>query len=1109
MKKHQIKGRSSGFSSCRYYILLSVSCFVMMLSQSLNAQGNAITLRAENLAASVVFSQIERQCDYKFFYKTEVLEELKNISIHIENASLAEVLTRLFDNSGFTYEIEGKQIVVLERKTNNQTASEKTTVVVTGSVKDVKGEPLIGVAVVIKGTTTGVTTDVNGQFTIKAAPSAKLQFSFLGMKMIEKPVSASHRLDVVMEEDAKVMEEVVVTGYGNFKKSTYTGSASVIDFNKMKNLPVVSLTQMLEANLPGVSSSITSGQPGANVSLNIRGVGSFNASTEPLYILDGVPVISGQASGDSENAGGLGFLSTLNPADIENVTILKDAASASLYGARGANGVVLITTKKGNEGKTTYNIKASYGVSDFATPYREVMGGDERRQLIYEGLMNNALDNNASNEEAKLFADGQIDNYAAKPAGGWSNWNDRLFQKGHQQDYSLSASGGSKNTQFAGSLNYTKQEGVTIASGFERFGGHLNFRNQYKRFELAMNTLISLTKNKAPREAYYYASPLYASRYSLTPSVPIYNEDGTYNTNIPLNGNRNPLQEAELNKNYTQVVRTFASVEGGVNIIEGLKLSTVFNVDMSYTKEFRYSSPLSGDGKDLNGDGRIWMNENIRYNSNTRLNYNRSFGLHRLDATVAYEIQNWDYEGMQASAQDYTSSRLETLDNATDYVSIGHNRKGDAMLSYVGRLNYDYNDRYYLGLSYRRDGSSRLPADNRWDNFWSVSGSWRISQENFMQGLSNWLSDMKFRVSYGVNGNIPYLLYGHMGTFSTSWQYNDQPAMVEANIANRSLSWEKNYALNVGVDFTLFSRVNVTFDWYKRRTKDLLMDRQIDGLTGFSSYLDNIGELENKGVELEIKSTNIQKNGFVWTSALNLSHNKNKVVKLADLDEYATGWFYRKAGYSLGTLYLIEYAGVNPDNGEPQFYTNTKDANGVRSREIVNDPRQVGYVPMQDIYPKVSGGFTNSFRYKFVDFSFQLSYSLGGHSIDTETASIADDGHSLEHNLSTDLRRRWQKPGDITDIPRYVAGREYGGWWITSRNIHSTDHLRLKNLIIGVNAPTRWLNVLGMSQARVYFSGNNLLTWAKNKLYDPELTGSVGFNIPPLKTYAFGIEIGL
>lgn len=991
---------------------------------------------------------------------------------------------------------------------NNAVQSSQKNGTVTGTVTDTDGNPLIGVTVIVKGTTNGVTTDIDGKFQLHVTSGDELIISYIGMKTIRQKINGFAPLKIVMNEDAHVMDEVVVTGYGNVKKSSYTGAASIMSTEKQKDLPVISMTQMMEANMPGVSLLNGNGTPGSNTSIRIRGYGSISASNEPLYVLDGVPVQSGNMSNNEMNSAGLGILNSLNPSDIESITVLKDAASASLYGARGANGVILITTKKGKQGKTTYNLKASFGISDMAYTFRPTMGGDERRALILEGLTNANLDAGETLELAQQHAAAEIDAYAAKPANGYADWEDALFRKAQQQNYDFSIMGGTESTRFAGSVSYTKQENVAYNSGFERYSGHLSFNNKYKKFDVAMNALFSITKEKPLPGDFWYSNPMYALKAVLNPSIPIYNEDGTYNTDIPSLSNMNLVYENEINQHKSQLARTFASAEVGYTIIDGLRLSTLLNVDYTYNKEFRFFSPLSSDGLAPNGQGDIYNTDNLTYNSNTRLNYTKVFGDHSIDILGAYEIQRWDSEYMAAEAKNYATDKKDVLNNASTPTYIGHYRKGDSMLSYVLRANYDYMKRYYLSASFRRDGSSRLAPSNRWDNFWAVSASWRFSQEKFMQPLASWLTDGKLRASYGVNGNIPNNLYAYYGQYDLTYSYNDQPGMVESNLANNELSWEKNYALNIGFDLFLLDRINVSFDWYVRNTKDLLLSRNVNPVTGFNSITDNIGKMRNKGVEVEISSTNIDRKDFTWTSSLNLSHNKNRVIKLADVSEYYSNSYYIvKEGYSLGTIALREYAGVDPENGLPMYYSNVLQEDGTRSRELVYDPNQAVSVPLADIYPKISGGFMNTFRYKFIDLSFNLSFTMGGHSYDAGMWALQDDGYSSITPKSTELRRRWQKPGDITDVPRYVAGQEYGGWWHSSRGIHSTDHLRLKSLTLGVNAPKAWTNAIGMANARIYFSGTNLLTWAKYDQYDPELQGTVDFNIPPLKTFAFGLEI--
>ena len=979
---------------------------------------------------------------------------------------------------------------------------------VTGNVQDTGGMPLIGASVIVKGTNIGMITDIEGNFSLEVEPDAVIVISYIGMKPVEVKVPANGQIRVMMKEDSQLMDEVVVTGYGDFKKATYTGSASVLNTEKLESLPVTTVAQMMEANIPGLSSVASSSQPGAKSTVRVRGIASMNASTEPLYVLDGVPV-SSRDMGGIGNAGvdGIGLIESLNPADIESITVLKDAASASLYGAKGANGVILITTKKGKEGKMRVSMQATYGITDLAYNYRPIMGGEERRELIYEGFVNYRLDKGDTQAQAQAYADSQIDNYAARPSNGYADWEGALMKKGHQQDYSVSVSGGNEKSNMIATLGYTKQTGVSINSGMERFTGRVGANSKWNKFDFGMNATFTWMRNKYTPEGQYYASAIYSSKYGLTPSIPIYNEDGSYNTDFQNNGGINPLYENSVDFNYGTMGRTMASAKAGYTIIDGLKLSTIFTVDYSLNKDFYFYSPFGKDGETAQGSGQMMMIERMTYTSQSNISYNKTIGNHDINALLGYEVMKYDYTDMYGEKQLYGQTQNPSLDNGAKPADLNNTIQEDAMVSYVGSLNYGYNDKYYASFSFRRDGSSRLAPDNRWGNFWAVSASWRLSREKFMKPLESVISDMKLRASYGVNGNLPSGYYGYQGLYTTGAFYNGKPGPWEDAIANPDLTWEKNYSLNLGVDLSLFGRISLTFDWYNRRTKDLLMSKQLNTISGFSSVLTNVGEMKNTGFEMELRSNNIQTKDFSWTTSLNLSHNKNKIVKLADLPEFIDGNYIRKEGYSYATIYLREYAGVDPDDGRPMYYDNKLDENGNRTKNIVYDPNEADRVELKDIYPKLTGGLMNTFSYKFIDLSFNLSFHLGGYSYDGAMYALQDDGYSANINKSTELRRRWKKPGDITDVPRYIYGQEYGGWWNSSRGIHSTDHLRLKSLIIGLSAPKSWTKVAGLSSARIYFSGTNLLTWAAYDQYDPELTGIVNFFTPPLKTFAFGLEL--
>ena len=1082
---------------------------VLLFGFTVSAQSQKVSLDFKNERVEKVLASIKSQTGMSLVFSDQLVDVNRKVTMQLKDVTLKEALTRLLSGTDLTFEIRNNKIYFIEKKAVSRPGSKKKRV--TGVVKDVMGEPLIGANVVEKGrSTNGVITDFNGKFTLEVDESASLVVSYIGYLAQDIPTKGKGDFHIVLKEDANTLDEVVVTGYGDFKKATYTGSASVLTTEKLEALPVVSVGQMIESNIPGISVVAgTSSQPGAKTTLRVRGVASMNASTEPLYVLDGVPIPSYDLSNftSMSEAGGMGFIETLNPADIESITVLKDAASASLYGAKGANGVVLITTKKGKEGKLRVNMAAKYGITDFAYTYRPLMGGEERRELIHEGLVNFQLDKGVSEQEAQQYADANIDQYAKRLPQGYSDWESALFKKGYQQDYNLSASAGNQNSSFIGSLGYTKQTGVSLNSEMERFTGRVDASNKYKKVEFGMNASFSWTKNVHLPEGKFYGSAIYASKVNLTPSTPIYNEDGTYASGYRENNGYNPILEAEVNDYYARTVRAMGTAKIAYNVWDNLKVSSVFTVDYSLTKDFFFQSPDGRDGATYQGRGRMQMTDRIRYTSQNNLTYSKTFGKHSVSAVTAFEVMKYDYEDLYAAKKTYGQDINTSLGNAADPIDADQKLQEDALMSYVASVNYSYDDKYYASFSFRRDGSSRLSPDTRWGNFWSLSASWRLSQERFMQPLKSVLSDLKLRASYGVNGNLPSSYYGYQSTYTTGAFYSGKPSPWESTLGNEELTWEKNYALNLGLDIGLFSRVNVSLDWYTRTTKDLLMSKQLNSISGFSSLLTNVGQMRNTGVELEVRSNNIKTKDFSWTTAFNLSHNKNKILKLADLPWFVDGRYVRKEGYPFNTIYLREYAGVDPETGSALYYDNQQDENGNYTKNKVTDPGQASPIPLKDITPTISGGFMNTFNYKFIDLSFNLSYSFGGYSYDNASYILQDDGYSVISNKSTEQRRRWQKPGDITDVPRFVYGNKKGGNYNSSRAIHSTDHIRLKSLILGLNAPKAWLQKLGIGNARIYFSGTNLLTWAAYDQYDPEMSGVVGFYTPPLKTYAFGLEL--
>lgn len=980
--------------------------------------------------------------------------------------------------------------------------------------------PLIGATVSVKGVAErGVVTDIDGRFVLDVEASDKiLVVSYVGMKTAEVKVPKNGVLNVVLTPESQNLEEVVVTGYGNFSKSSFTGSANTLRADMLKNVPVLSVEQKLQGMTTGVNITSGSGQPGANQSIRIRGMGSFNASNEPLFVIDGVPVTSGSmgagtgADAAYMNNAKTNVMSTLNPADIENITVIKDAAAASLYGSRAANGVILITTKKGTVGRTRVTLSASGGFSDAAVNFRPTLNGDQRCEMIYEGLYNSAIDKGM--ESPDEYAKANIDMYAGIPELGYTDWRKELLRTAHNQNYEVSASGGNERTTFYSSLGFNRQEGLVENSSLDRYSARLNVTQKVgSRAEIGGNMMFTQMSQEMNEERGSNINPFLCVAVSATPSIPVRDASGNYVGSYP-GTNVNPLRDIRTDYNRSRMTRMFSTGYASVDIIKGLKLKETLSYDYTVQKDSRYLNPLSGAGPKSGSDAQTskGFTEYGKFLSSTSINFVRTFAIkHHLDVLAAYELESYQSDKAMGEKAKLPSDVLLEPDNAAVLKSFASSTQAYRMISYLSRLNYDYDDRYYIAGSYRRDGSSRLAPESRWGDFWSVSGMWHLSNESFMHAVKPVLNDVKIRASYGVNGNQPGALYGYMGLYSYGQNYMGAAGSYESAQANPGLKWEKNYNLNLGIDLAFINRIFVTLEYYNRDTKDLLYNRPISATTGFLNYLANIGQLNNKGVELELRTINFASPDFNWTSVLNLTHNRNKIVTLdGDMKQSIEGsWFIHKVGLPYNSFYVKEFAGVDTQTGKALYYLNTQDEQGNYNKEKTDDASKAQAIPYKSADPKIAGGFTNILSYKWFDLGLTFTYSLGGYSFDKVGTLIETDGSKEKsYNLPVYALDRWQKPGDITDVPRFVL-EQGAGPQNSSRYIHSTDHIRLKNLTLGFTLPGQWTQKALIENARIYFSGTNLLTWAKWNQYDPEVpvNGEVFCEAPAMRTFNFGVEI--
>ncbi|MFZ4861069.1 TonB-dependent receptor [Sphingobacterium sp. Mn56C] len=1126
MKKNFLTWENVVFVPTSKYLIMMkmIAALIAVSASQLQASSFAQTLSLKKTNAPIVdvFREIKKQTGYTVLCKAEVIKNTPNVQVNFDNMALDKALNAFLPHYGLTYVLSGKSIVIktsaeLPRGHKEENAALKVTAAVQkdiqGRVSDAQGKPISGVSVSVKGGKAATSTNNQGDFSIRADRGDVLLFSIMGFEKKEVEVTAA-AVNVNLVSVDFGLDEVIVTGYGTFKKSEYTGSASVVHTDRMRDIPAVDLSTMLQGNAPGVQVNSLSGQPGGSTDIRIRGMGSINASNQPLFVIDGVPVMSGNMASSSSNNAGFDVMSTLNTADIEQITVIKDAAAASLYGSRAAAGVVLITTKSGKAGKPVFSVKADYGLSSQATDYREVMSGPERREMLLEGLRNKAryLDN--LNDEAKIedFAQANIDKYAPKPWSGWTDWKKELFRSTAPfKNVDFSASGGDTKLSFYNSLSYMNQTGLSYQSDFERFSGRLNVKYKMTdRIEVGANILYSTVEQDVNAEGGTYTSPIYASRHKVTGSEPVYNQDGSFFTDFFSNGERNPLAAALYNFRKEKASRAFNTLFLNYKLIDGLMFNSTFSLDHTTTRYNSWADPRSSDGEKANGSLTASFRQYNQMVWKNSLTYTKKFAAkHNVDVLAGYEVNRYTRDDISGGKDNFPTFDKIFPSNGSVLTDFSGAQQEWRLLSYLSRANYNFDNKYFLGASIRVDGSSRLHRDSRWGKFWSLSGAWKFSNEDFMQPVEGVLSDAKLRVSYGTNGTLPSSLFTYMDLTGFGYPYFGNPGIRETQIGNANLKWEKQKNVNVGLDFRLLNRLNVTLEWYNRESADLLNSMPTSFTTGFASYLTNIGAIRNSGFEVDLNADVFQKGDFKWNTALNFGMNRNKTLSLADgSNELRDGTLIHRVGMPWNSFYLIEFAGINTQTGVPQFYVN--DPANLESREITENASKANRILYKNVDPKLVGGFTNSFRYKFIDLNFTWSYSLGGYSYDQGASKTELAGKTGYDNIPKYYARRWQKPGDVTDIEKFMVGNAYDMSSVANtRRVHSTDHIRLKNLTFGVSIPKDITRHLKVSSIRAYCAGVNLLTFAAYKNYDPEVPvdGSVYFESPKMKTVTFGLDI--
>ncbi|HKL66601.1 MAG TPA: TonB-dependent receptor [Bacteroidales bacterium] len=973
---------------------------------------------------------------------------------------------------------------------------------ITGTVtEDETGQPMPGVTIKLQGTSQGTATDMDGTYSIQVPGSdAVLEFSFVGYTPQEITVGNRTTINVSMVESLQKIDDVIVVAYGTASKVSFTGSAAAIQSKEIEKVPVTSFEKTLEGNVAGVTVAETSGQPGSGTEIRIRGRGSFSASNSPLYVIDGVPMTTGVLY-----EGG-NLLATLNPNDIDNITVLKDAAAASLYGSRAANGVVIITTKKGTSGDTKYSLKSSYGISDFAVDNYPPASGDEFVELMRESLVN-YYGEGAPEVQANMVAGKYYE-----PEGGYVDWYDLLFRKGKLKTTDLSASGGNDKTTFYVSASILDQQGLPLNSDFLRYSGRLNLKQKISdKINFGVNLMNAVTDQDVANNGSAYNNPFYNVNRNTFPTESPYDENGDLKYELDNAGYYNLLREYPLMERSAKVWRSMSTGFLEIKPIESLTLKSTNSYDFVNSQYKEWYSPLSRSGEDEHGIA-YKRNTQVKKASTSNLaTFDKTFqDQHHVNVIAAFEAESYTYVYFSAEGEGLPNESLRVLSVTANPVSASGYTNRSTMISYLSRANYDFGNKYFFSGSVRRDGSSRLGVNERWANFWSVSGAWRLIEEGFMSNI-NFLSDLKLKASYGTSGNLPGGLYDHLALYSYTGSYDGMGAAVEDQIASPNLTWEKNKTFNIGLDFGILTRINASVQYFKRNTSDLLLNLRLAPTVGAGSTMVNIGEMENKGIEFELRTDNVIAGNFRWSSTLLVSSVRNKILKLNNGEDIISGRYIHREGLPYWTFYLPVWAGVDPADGSPMFYVVTED--GEITDEVVHDglDPQARKAAFDSPEPDIFGSISNDFSYKGFTLSFMFNYAIGGKIWYNSGYKSWNDGRSPKYVIPKEQVDRWQKPGDIAAHPQRIWTGNNHSDERSTRFLLDNNYLRLKNLSLSYTIPETLVSKIRLSNARIYVEGRNLLTFAEQDVVDPEHGGASGyayFELPPVKTITFGLNIG-
>ena len=922
--------------------------------------------------------------------------------------------------------------------------------------------------------------------------------SFIGMKTQEvaiKPV-----VNVVLHSDTEVLDEVVVTGYGVQKKASFTGAAAVVDDKTLAKRTDANFVKALEGNVPGVQMSNSTSMPGVWSEIYVRGRGSLNSGTQPLYVIDGMPVSSesdGIWSGTNDY---FDPMAAVNPADIESVTVLKDAAATAIYGSRAANGVIVITTKKGSQGKLNVNLDIKQGFVSMGNNNMEFANAQETVDLFIQGRT--AAQGGTYEEGLEYF----------KNRFGWDgsssyDWMDKISRKGYYQDYNVNVQGSSGNTGYFFSLGYLDTDGLIRGSDMNRYSGRLNLETKLNYLSFGVNASYSYSTQNGFSQSTggSMSSPVTAAISSMNPLMSFYDEEGNY-ANI---SSYNPLaltdeEAGEINRKNNQTLNFNPYLQ--IDFGKGVYAKTTFGLNISDLRQYLYWSALyNPQGMDTNGYAYQYNSRYTTVTWNNVLGWNQTFGKHDIGVMLGQEMQikNYFYETYEACDFPFAENGMTDMSTAGTPVTSGYYKKEAKLASYFSDIHYSYADKYYLSGSFRRDGSSVFGSNNRWGNFWSVGGKWRISGEDFLSD-NEIITNATLRASYGTVGNQDIDWYAARGFYQSGANYNDTPGIVPTSISNPDLTWEISNKFDVGFDLSLINRIHLTFDYYNEKTTDALFQVPLSMTTGLDVVYQNIGSIRNRGVELSLNTSIIQSSDFTWNLYGNLTWNQNRIIKLSTDEPIEYDFQIIEEGRPYRQFYMKEYAGVDSDNGKPLWYLNEE------GDETTSDYNAAAKRYLGSAEPKVLGGFGTSLNWKGFDFNLDFTYRLGGKVYDSG-APFTGFGMAYRTPLKDVALDSWTEDNKDAKYPQYIYGDPNNATKDSSRFLYSGNFLRISNMTLGYNVPVKYTKKLLIQKLRAYISVDNLYTFTAGDFvgYNPETysNGIIAWQYPATRTFIGGIQL--